>query len=69
MEIKSGESCAAERLNKTRSLVTLARPVLGSERHRNLMMLQKGEVKSGVNACRRWYQGNELFITPNQHLF
>ena len=63
MEIKSGEHCATERLNKMRSLVTLARPVLGSERHINLVMLEKGEIRSGVNACRRWYQGNELFIT------
>ena len=63
MEIKSGERCATERLNKMRSLVTLARPVLGSERHINLVMLEKGEMRSGVNACRRWYQGNELFIT------
>ena len=43
--------------------MTLAIPVLGSERHINLVMLEKGEMRSGVNACRRWYQGNELFIT------
>lgn len=64
MKIKRGENCATERLNKMRSLVTLARPVPESGRHVNLVMLEKGEMRgSGVNECRRWYQGNEFFIT------